>query len=380
MSKIRACCFTINFNNVDDAERFWLCRYEVGTDPDTGDNPIDPRVVFLVYQLEEGEQKRPHIQGYVYFRNALSMGSYGEAKREQVGIKGFLKCNHAHLEKARGTPQENKDYCTKEEGRIKGPWIFGVMPEQGKRNDAIEVFDLIKQGASNYEIVSQFPGYFMRYGHGIQAARNALPPEGRKKHFSIIWLWGESGSQKTTWAWKQLKRLALTISISNENQTFINNYTNERVLFIDEFGGAIPGRIFNKICDQFNGCVDIKGSATILQHWLLIITSILPPVSYYTGTAHKDEFDRRIEQFGHVMQFPQENIQFIEEIQGIGWIKDYINDEGKEEYFEYMRDAETEVDEDVQIANAFAAMRAEDEEMRRREESEHKYPDEEDDM
>lgn len=73
---------------------------------------------YLVWQYEmEGHL---HIQGYVYFNDAKTMASVKKRIFKWCGVQ-------AHLEKARGTPAENKTYCTKEETRVHGPWEQGMM-------------------------------------------------------------------------------------------------------------------------------------------------------------------------------------------------------------------------------------------------------------
>jgi len=64
----------------------------------------DPSCVFLCWAPEVGEQGTPHLQGYVYFKEARTMSS----------AKSFIS-SRCHVEEARGTPEQNKAYCC-------GPW------------------------------------------------------------------------------------------------------------------------------------------------------------------------------------------------------------------------------------------------------------------
>ena len=51
------------------------------------------------------------------------------------------------LRHAKGSPEQNRKYCTKDDTRIAGPWERGEMPAsgQGKRNDIIKVVNHIKE-------------------------------------------------------------------------------------------------------------------------------------------------------------------------------------------------------------------------------------------
>lgn len=75
-------------------------------------NAIHARISYLVYQLEMGANGTPHLQGYLEVSGNRTRRSF------LVGAIPWLA--GAHVEVARGTPQQNYEYCTKNEGRIQG--------------------------------------------------------------------------------------------------------------------------------------------------------------------------------------------------------------------------------------------------------------------
>ena len=72
----------------------------------------DSKVVYVVGQLELGDNMTPHIQAFIGL-NAPMLMSY---------IKKLLP--RAHIESARDVAA-SKAYCQKEDTRIAGPWQFG---------------------------------------------------------------------------------------------------------------------------------------------------------------------------------------------------------------------------------------------------------------
>jgi len=100
--KSRAWCFTINNDTYSDM-----------------DSIIDvlvPKSRYTVFGFEVGKQGTPHIQGYTYFDSPRSLRS----------IKRILE--RAHLIPAKGNPQQNYDYTTKD-----GHWYeFGERISQGR--------------------------------------------------------------------------------------------------------------------------------------------------------------------------------------------------------------------------------------------------------
>nr|WAE42331.1 MAG: replication associated protein [Cressdnaviricota sp.] len=107
MQRSRGWCFTIN-------------NY---TDLDV-DQVLDLTCEYLVFGFEVGKKtETPHIQGYVFFENALTRKSVSK------------KLRRASLRKPRGTPEQNRKYCI-EDGDY---YEFGEMPHQGKAQwDRIE--------------------------------------------------------------------------------------------------------------------------------------------------------------------------------------------------------------------------------------------------
>lgn len=60
-------------------------------------------IKYIVYQGEYTKEKKKHIQGYIQFHQ----------KKEMTFVKKLLGDNTLHLENAKGTPQQNRDYCVK---------------------------------------------------------------------------------------------------------------------------------------------------------------------------------------------------------------------------------------------------------------------------
>ena len=126
----------------------------------TINNPGEYRPVFrpehmayLVYQIERGsEAGTQHLQGYVRFHNRKRLST----------VKNVLENQGAHLEQARGSEEQNKAYCTKEDTRESGPFEFGVYDKdagkQGNRSDLAEIAMMARRGAALQEIADAHPG------------------------------------------------------------------------------------------------------------------------------------------------------------------------------------------------------------------------------
>jgi hypothetical protein len=88
--------------------RFVFVIYEMHK----GVNPFDwPDVFYMIYQMEENSNGRPHLQGYVEFK---SEKSFSELKQLHPT---------AYWGRARTSRENNYNYCTKLVGRLQPPVI-----------------------------------------------------------------------------------------------------------------------------------------------------------------------------------------------------------------------------------------------------------------
>lgn len=117
----------------------------------------------------------------------------------------------AHILHCRGTAQQNRDYI-KKEGKYKGTLKeqtnikdtfeeFGECPEehQGARNDLSELYDMIKDGLSDYEILEVNPNYMKRLDT-IERTRQIIrfkEFEEKLRDLYVVYRYGKSGAGKS---------------------------------------------------------------------------------------------------------------------------------------------------------------------------------------
>ena len=173
----RAWCFTLN-NPIRDEPI-----------PDVED-PTKWGAQYLVYQLEEGESGTRHYQGYLYF----------PSNRRLAALKRL--CPRGHFEPRRGTHDQARDYCRKDEGRLDGPWESGEPPAPGKRNDLMFLLQDVKGGMSERDIAEKYGATWARNHNAIDKYRR-LVTNGRDWKTQVTVLYGASGTGKSRWAYQQ---------------------------------------------------------------------------------------------------------------------------------------------------------------------------------
>lgn len=130
--------------------------------PESDTLPPYDRIKYCIWQVEQGEQGTEHIQGYVEFRT----------KHRLSAVKKWLY--RAHWEVRRGTAQQAREYSSKEETRVRGPWSIGEqeVSRQGHRTDLSRAVEILTQQGMR-AVAQQEPEAFVKFHRGLQALEGA---------------------------------------------------------------------------------------------------------------------------------------------------------------------------------------------------------------
>lgn len=275
-------------------------------------------IEYVAWQLEQGEQKTPHLQGYVRFKAAKSLAA---AKRALGG--------EPHMERRRGTIKQAIAYATKRDGRISGPWEIGSRPKsttreskQGERSDIKRMVELIKAGKTDKELLDLTPATFIRYCRSARAARAVFSKEARSpfRHVECVVIIGPTGYGKTRSA-LQRGGLGDTYILDNPGsggQLWFDGYEGESTLLIDEFYGWIKFGKLLRILDGYRLQVNIKHGHSWANWSRVFITSNVEPREWYSRVKIDDNrfaaLERRITSVEHIT----EPIVFPSEVEQVG--------------------------------------------------------------
>lgn len=116
----------------------------------------------------------------------------------------------SHIEMAKGTSEQNRDYVfkngkyEKEKGVTKLPDTqeeYGEMPieRQGARNDIADLYDMIKDGMSDFEIFEENPNYILQIDM-LEKVRQTFRQnlyKNKVREIIVTYIWGKSGTGKT---------------------------------------------------------------------------------------------------------------------------------------------------------------------------------------
>ena len=186
------------------------------------------------------QEQTPHIHVFIYHENQIKLKT----------IKNLFP--KMHIDICNGTCQQNRDYVfkagvysgtEKETTNIKeSHYEHGECPieEQGQRNDLTNLYDFIKQGLSDFEILEKMP-YSIRYIEKIDKVRQTIKYEefrNKRRFLRVIYQWGKSGSGKTrsimdTYGDDKVYRVT-------DYQHPFDEYRGEDVVLFEEFRSNFP--------------------------------------------------------------------------------------------------------------------------------------------
>lgn len=281
--KARGWCFTINNPGSAQEPQAW--------------EEDGKGIKFCIWSLEKGETDgTPHLQGYVLFDNPTTLGQ--------------VKLLHAraHWEPRKGTHEQARDYCTKSNTHVEGPFQFGTEPRPGKRTDLDSLKEAIDAGSTESDLWEINFSAMVKFNRGIREYKR-IKTGNRTWKTEVTVLWGPTGTGKTMSAQESLPRAFWKRPDSGANSWW-DGYDGHEDVIIDEFYGWIRWDLLLRLLDRYPLLVDTKGGAVSFVARRIIITSNAHPSDWfhYDGKKQYATLHRRLDRIGHVHTLGEEPV------------------------------------------------------------------------
>lgn len=256
---------------------------------------------------EVGEQGTPHTHLYVAFKNAVEFNTM---------VRRFYG---AHIEGAKGSHAENRDYIRKE-----GKWLddakretnltetfeeSGELPEETRKveSQSAEIFAMLESGADNEEIIRKFPTW-MKYIKSLDVMRQTLVEKQQSEVFrnlDVSYIWGKTGAGKTRGVlekhgYKNVYR------VTNYDHPF-DGYKGQPVILFDEFRSDLPIKDMLKYLEGYPLMLPCRYQDRAACYTTVYVISNIPFMQQYpnvqqnepeTWNAFRRRFNAGIFEFG----------------------------------------------------------------------------------
>lgn len=258
---------------------------------------------YLIFQLEQGAQGTPHYQGYVYFE-----------KKQRLSALTPVFGNQAHWEICRGTPTQNRAYCTKPDGRIGEPCESGLFPENepGRRTDLELLHSRLQQNEklNAKEYASEFFSLFARYPDLPERfyAASWSAPRKETENFRSWCLYGPPGTGKSRLALYLARGIGGGEPYRHSNTKWFDGYRGERTIIFDDFcGSSLSFTTFKRVVDRYPFRVELKGSSCEMVATNFIFTTNVDPKKWWKDEVTLGNHDAIFRRIGKVLWFRAEN-------------------------------------------------------------------------
>lgn len=239
--------------------------------------------------------KRQHLQGYIQLINKKSL--------KQVKI--IIGDQAAHLEVARGSPEESVAYCSKEDSN---PTVFGNLVRQGQRSDLLKVKQMVEEKKDDWEIIQAEPEAAEKYRNFIHWSREAKrehdSKEELKQYFpadayrnplqmeistrladqndrQILWVYDRHGNTGKTWLAKWLVANVQAFYTVNAKVADIAYAYNNEDYFIMDLTRSMEGRVNYGILESMKNGILFSAKYTSKQKifvppQVLVLANFMP--------------------------------------------------------------------------------------------------------
>nr|QGR26085.1 replication-associated protein [Gull circovirus] len=231
------------------------------------------KYAFAIIGKEVGESGTPHLQGFLHFKQ----------KQRLTALKKLFP--RAHFEKARGSDQQNADYCGKD-GEILT--MIGT-PSDNKPSDLAGAVAAVKRGSQMSEIAREFSEVFVKYGRGLRDLRLLIGCPPRDFKTEVIVLIGPPGCGKS-----KLANEMEGSKFYKMKGDWWDGYDNQDIVIIDDFYGWLPYCECLRLCDRYPHRVPVKGAYVEFTSKKIVFTSNRHVDGWWKGEIEKSAFYRRI--------------------------------------------------------------------------------------
>lgn len=244
--------------------------------------------------IDDPINKTPHIQGYIHTTVRL----YRTVIERWLG-------GRAYIEPAKGSEQENWNYCTKENQIIvekKDNKLLQSIKNPKNDEEAKQLLcDMRSMKEEDFE--AAYPVFYMKHQALYRQFRHeALVKEQKTWDGNLkaknIWIWGPPGTGKSRMARVGLKSYEIFSKAYNK---WWNGYVQEQTkrIIIDDWpntenGGNVLVQHLKIWADRYPFTAETKGGHIAVQpDYQLIITSNYPIDSCFTSEEDREAIRRR---------------------------------------------------------------------------------------
>lgn len=264
-------------------------------------------IQYAIFQRERGEEKGTiHFQFFVNFKSPIRF----------TRVKDLLP-HGCHFKPMYSNQTRCKNYCSKSDTRVSGPYEIGEFEEERQRTDLSRAIKMINDGFSLQEIFETFPTQYLMYGKRFETIYNQQIQwkyEKECRNLEIVYIYGPERVGKTSFVEDQFELGDLFV-VDNYDNYWFTGYTNQKAILLDEFMGQVkPITRLNKLLEPWPQKMNAKGTVVQACFEKVFIVANYSLKEIYKKeqeeqTASYNAFKKRINK---IIRFDEKGNQHIE--------------------------------------------------------------------
>lgn len=252
---------------------------------------------YAIFGLETAPTTgKKHYQAYIEFDREVSLVAVVK------GIPG------PHFELRKGTAQQAREYCTKENN-----WFeIGKIsePESGKRTDIDTIKEMAVIGTPMSEIVKVATSYqAIKYAEKIREYTD----KNRRWKPEVSWFYGATGTGKTKTAFEEAEATSAEPWVSSGSLRWWQGYDGHENVIIDDFRGDFcPLHTLLNILDRYPFKVEVKGGSRSLLAKRIWITCPYHPEAVYRdrGEGKNEDIKQLLRRIDRIQLFENKPTEY----------------------------------------------------------------------
>lgn len=194
---------------------------------------------YCIFQIERGEEcATEHIQAFLMFRG-------GKRFRTVHSLLPF-----AHIEPKIGTTVQCREYCSKKDTRVDGPYESGQFANERNKVAEHEFIELVKSGVSRQELQKLNPSLYLKHLKNIDSIY--LSQFECYKYLcrdvDVTYIYGPPGSGKSKYI-RHIVDLKKSFLVDTYDISAFSKYRGEETLILDEYVDFFKIQTLNKMLD-----------------------------------------------------------------------------------------------------------------------------------
>lgn len=259
---------------------------------------------FMVFQLEAGHDTgKLHYQGWVKFKHPKRITTL-------INIPRIMNIGGCHWEIKHGTDEQAWNYCTKQDTKVAGHWLFPEnldenallarikRENQGKRSDLHALVNSVLGGDSVRQTFDLNPNSFIRYNKNIYRVAQMLYKPRPRTPYPVILIHGKSGVGKSKAVWYAHDNICDHIYKKPAGKWF-DGYTTQEILYFEDFNWRHKDIEIQDILHMFDCYPDRREDkgGFVWSRWKMVIITDNATIDQWFHMPlgeHLQALDRRI--------------------------------------------------------------------------------------